>query len=94
MGKELLTVQTLNERTRLHYRHPRVPGLQGKCRLLKKSLFKCAPMLKQCPWGLVRPVAPRPFWNQKLLLIGFSRDSEGQSNLRTAILILMIETLL
>lgn len=54
----------------------------------KQSLQMCPRYSHQSPWGLVKPAAPRPFWNQKLLLLCSPRDSDGHSHLRTTIWIL------
>lgn len=72
--EEGMTIQVLNKRIQLHYRCPRVPGLEEECRFLKNRVSSNVPQMP--PWGLGAWTSLEP------------RDSDAHSNLRITILVL------
>ena len=89
-NEEGMTIQILNKRTDLHYRHPRVSGLEEECRFLKYRVSSNVPQNAyiKVPGDLLSLRLPGPLWNLNQLLICSSRDSDAHSSLKTTILIL------
>lgn len=58
-----VTIQVLNKRIQLHYRCPRVPGLEEECRFLKNRVSSNVPQKPPCGLG-----KPGPLWNQEILM--------------------------
>lgn len=87
-NEEGMTIQILNKRTDLHYRHPRVSGLEEECRFLKYRVSTNVPQNAyiKVRGDLLSLRLPGPLWNLNQLLICSSRDSDAHSSLKTTVL--------